>query len=201
MASTAASTPWSRGTVAGRLPCSSRRPDRATSVAEGRRPTKEKRLQRSPLSTDSSRNPGSSPTSRRNAATGVMRSASTSRHTGTMAWWTASWWNSALLGRSPLLLVVGDARLICLFRVGPEAAVEAREGAGVARAFALLIDEEQQHVAVAVVEGLAQPLPVARGVALGPALLTRPAPVDHATRLQRLPQGRLVHPGQRQHAS
>jgi anthranilate synthase component 1 len=34
-------------------------------------------------STDSSRNPGASPTSRRNSETGVARSARSSRHTGT----------------------------------------------------------------------------------------------------------------------
>src|SRR5438477_4592429 len=213
MASTAASTPPSRGTVDGRLPCTSSPPGRATSVADGRRPTNEKRLQRSPLSTDSSRKPGSSPTRRRNAATGVMRSASTSRHTGTMACLAASSWNSALLGRSPLIPVVADARLIGLggaggggggaarrsARAGTEAAVEAREGAGVARALALLVHQEQEDVAVTVVVRLAEPLPVAGGVALGPPLLPRPAPVDHAPRLQRLAKGRLGHPAEHQH--
>src|SRR5207244_449604 len=162
---------------------------------------KEKRLQRSPLSTDSSRNPGSSPTRRRKAATGVMRSDRTSRHTGTMAWRAASSWNSARLGFSPLLLVVGEARLMalvggggCAGPVTAEAPVEAGDVPGVAGALPLLVDEEQEHVAVAVVERLTDPLPVPRGVALGPPLLAGAAPVHHPARLQRLPQGRLVHP-------
>ena len=50
----------------------------------GSRPTNDQRLQRSPCSTDSSRKPGSSSRhSRAKAATGVIRSASSSRQTGT----------------------------------------------------------------------------------------------------------------------
>ena len=62
------STPESHGTESGSDPwvTSTRRP-RATSVAAGDRPTNEKRLQRSPCSTDSSRKPGPSPTTDRKA--------------------------------------------------------------------------------------------------------------------------------------
>ena len=76
-------TPSSQGTDAGSEPwvTSTRRP-RATSVAAGERPTKEKRLQRSPCSTDSSRKPGPSPTMARKAPTGVRVSATSSRQTG-----------------------------------------------------------------------------------------------------------------------
>src|SRR2546421_8310274 len=156
MASTATSTPRSRGTLGGRRPWSSSAPERATSVADGRRPTKEKRLQRSPRSTDSSRKPGPLPTRRRKAATGVMRSDRTSHHTGTMAWWAASSWNSALLGFRPLLLVVGEARLMALVAgggcAGPvtaEAPGEAGDVPGVAGAPCPPGGGEQEHVAVA----------------------------------------------------
>ena len=54
-----------------------------------------------------------------------------------------------------------------------ERAVEAGVLAGVAGALALLLDHEQQRVAVAVVVRLAHELAVARGVALAPHLLAR----------------------------
>ena len=60
----------------------------------------EKRLQRLPRSVDSSRNPGSSPTMREKAATGVIRSASSSRQTGTTRWCAARRPNSCLEGRA-----------------------------------------------------------------------------------------------------
>src|SRR3954452_14839356 len=104
----------------------------------------DQRLQRSPCSTDSKRNPGWSPTQRAKAETGVTRSASTSRHTGTTVWSAASLRNSSLLGRSISSPAIGPT----------EGAVEAAEAAGVARAVALLLDHEQQRVAVAVVVGL-----------------------------------------------
>src|SRR5439155_4496154 len=122
-----------------------------------------------------------SPTTRRNAATGVVRSASTSRHTGTTVWAPASARNSSLVGRST------------------ERAEEAAVRTGVARALALLLDDEEQRVAVAVVVRLPHPLAIARRVALGPPLLARPAPEHGAARLERLPQRRLVHPRQHQH--
>src|SRR5947209_15976371 len=135
MASTAASTPRSSGTDAGTLPVTSSRPWRATSVAAGSRPMNDHRLHRSPCSTDSKRNPGWSPTHRAKADTGVTRSASTSRHTGTTVWSVQSLRNSSLLGRS-----IGGAKR----------PVEAGEVAGVAGAVPLLLDHEQQHVAIAV---------------------------------------------------
>ena len=64
---------------------------------------------------------------------------------------------------------------------------------------ALLLDHEQQRVAVAVVVGLAHPLAVARGVALAPQLLARPAPEDRAPFVERAAQGLVVHPGEHQH--
>src|SRR5687767_14936980 len=130
-------------------------PPRLVKVTDGRRPTNDQRPHRSPCSTDSSRKPGSSPAMRRKAATGVVRSASTSRHTGTTVWSRARARNSSLLGRS----------------IGTERPEEARLGAGVAGAGALLLDHEQQRVAVAVVVGLADPLAVAGGVPLRPPLL------------------------------
>src|SRR5438552_11894171 len=180
--SSAASTPWSRSIPAGSTPPSTViPPSRPTSVTAGRRPTNDHLPHRSACSTDSSRKPGSSPTTRRNAATGVVRSASTSRHTGTTVWAPASARNSSLVGRST------------------ERAEEAAVRTGVARALALLLDDEQQRVAVAVVVRLPHPLAIAGRVTLGPALLARPAPEDGAAGLERLAQRRVVHPGEHQH--
>src|SRR3954470_1989218 len=172
----AASMPRSNGTLGGSAaPSTSIRPPRLTSVARGSRPMNDQRLHRSPCSTDSNRKPGSSPTHRPKAATGLTRSASTSRHTGTTVWSKASLRNSSLLGRST------------------ERPVEAAEVAGVAGAIPLLLDHEQQHVAVAVVVGLPHELAVARGVALPPLLLPAAAPEHGASLVQGAPQGRLVH--------
>src|SRR5438094_379088 len=182
--SSAASTPWSRSIPAGSTPPSTViPPSRPTSVTAGRRPTNDHLPHRSACSTDSSRKPGSSPTTRANAATGVVRSASTSRHTGTTVWARASARNSSLVGRS----------------TGTERAVEAGARAGVARARSLLLDDEEKGVAVAVVVRPAHPLAVARCLPLHPLLLPRPAPVRHAPGLERPAQRGLVHPRQHQH--
>ena len=69
---------------------------------------------------------------------------------------------------------------------GPE---EAGALAGVAGAPPLLLDHEQQRVAVAVVVRLADPLAVARGVALAPLLLAGPAPEHGPALVEGLPQG------------
>ena len=61
--SMAARMPRSSGTPAGSVPVASTSRPRATRVASGLRPMNDQRLQRSPCSTDSSRKPGSSPTS------------------------------------------------------------------------------------------------------------------------------------------
>src|SRR4051794_38847904 len=143
-------------------------------------------LHRSPCSTDSNRKPAPSPTQRVKAATGVTRSATTSNHTGTTEWSAASLRKSSLLGLS---IEPGPADL----------PVEAAVLTGVAGALALLVDDEQQHVAVAVVPGFADPLPIAGGVALAPLLLPAPAPEHGAALLQRAPQGGLVHPRHHQH--
>src|SRR4051794_31580563 len=150
------------------------RPPRATRVAAGRRPTNDQRLHRS-CSTDSSRNPGSSPTSLRNAATGVVRSATTSRQTGTTVCSRARARNSALVGFSTVPMVDGLVDVL-----GPEAPEETRVLAGVARAAAFLLDDEEQHVAVAVVVGVADVLAVAGRVALAPYLLAAARPEDSA---------------------
>ena len=84
---------------------------------------------------------------------------------------------------------------------GPEAPEEAGVLAGVARPVALLVDLEQQHVGVAVVERLADDLVVAAGVALAPDLLAAAAPVDHATLGERHAQRLGVHPGHHQHGA
>ena len=65
-----------------------------------------------------------------------------------------------------------------------------------AGAGALLLDHEQQGVAVAVVVGGPHPLAVAGGVALAPALLAASGPEHGAAGLERLGQRRpaFIHP-------
>ena len=65
-----------------------------------RGPRNEKRPHRSACSTDSSRKPSRSPTSFTNAESGVSRSASTSRHTGTTVYSRACSANVSKLGRT-----------------------------------------------------------------------------------------------------
>ena len=86
----------------------------------------------------------------------------------------ASAWNSSRSGRA--------TRRARRSGLGPEGPEEAGVVAGVAGAGALLLDHEQQRVAVAVVGGLADVLAVARGLALAPLLLAGPAPEPGAAR-------------------
>src|SRR5205085_12020747 len=125
------------------------------------RPRNENRPQRSACSTDSSRKPSPSPTSLANADTGVSRSASTSRHTGTTVYSRACAANVSKLGRtsrvnSPTLILT---RLRCSNCPGRGAVAERPEEAAaaprVARAAALLFDHEQHDVHVAVVPRVA----------------------------------------------
>jgi oligopeptidase B len=71
--------------------------------------------------------------------------------------------------------------------------------AGVARAASLLLDQEQQHVDVAVVARFPYPLPVARGLALAPVLLAAAAPEPHPSGVERAAKGLLVHPPDHEH--
>ncbi len=170
----------------------SRRRPRATMVAVGRRPMNDQRPQRSPCSTDSRRKPGSSPTTRAKAATGVVRSASSSCQTGTTEYCSARARNSSRVGRI-------TSR--CRGGAGPEGPEEAGPGAGVAGPPALLLDDQEQGVAVAVVVRLADPLAVARGLALAPVLLAAAAPEPGPAGLQGPPQRLVVHPGQHEHGA
>ena len=90
-------------------------------------------------------------------------------------------------------------RRISSIRLGPEGPEEAGVLAGVAGALALLLDDEQQRVAVAVVAALADELAVAGRLALAPLLLAGPAPEPRAARLEGLPQRLVVHPRHHQH--
>src|SRR6478736_2841391 len=198
-ASSAASAPWSDGMFAeGSVPSNSTDRPRATKVSAGSRPRNEKRPHRSACSTDSRRNAGGSaspaPASFTNADTGVSRSASTSRHTGTTVWSRASARNSS---RDGCVTTSHSPRN----GAGSEAAEETRALPGVARAAPLLLDDEEQRVAAAVVVGLAQPLAVARGVALAPQLLATATPVDHPALGERRAHRVLVHPRQHEHAA
>src|SRR6202030_1131585 len=80
-----------------------------------------------------------------------------------------------------------------------EGAEEAAALARVAGAATLLLDDEQQHVHVAVVVAGADILPVARGLALAPELIAATAPEPHPTGLERALQGIAVHPRDHQH--
>src|SRR5262245_19539261 len=195
-ASTAASAPWSDGTPGGTAPSNSTDRPRTTIVSAGSLPRNVKRPHRSACSTDSSRKPdgslGVAPTSFTNADTGVSRSASTSRHTGTTVWSRASARNSSRDGCVTTSHPPGSG-------AGTEGPEEARPLAGVAGAAALLLHDEQERVGVAVVVGLAQPLAVAGGVALAPQLLSAAAPIHHAALGERGPDRVLVHPRQHEH--
>src|SRR5690606_12346986 len=83
--------------------------------------------------------------------------------------------------------------------LGPEGPEEARAVAGVAGAAALLVDEEEQGVAVAVVVGAAHELHLARRLALPPHLLAAAAPEHRPPLPQRQPEGLGVHPRHHQH--
>ena len=67
------------------------------------------------------------------------------------------------------------------------------------RAFALLIDFEQESVAVAVVESFADILSISRCLPLAPEFLAGTAPVPHATALESSAQSVFVHPRHHQH--
>ena len=66
------------------------------------------------------------------------------------------------------------------------------------RAFALLIDDKEQRVAVAVIERFSYPLHLAAGVSFAPDLLATPAPEHRSTLLHREAQRFGVHVRQHQ---
>ena len=112
IASRAAKKPLSRGTDAGTAPLTRTLPSTNETSARGRQPTKLNRAQRSPCSTDSSKKPGWSPTSAKNALTGVWRSASTSVHTGTTPNCVASVRNSSRVGEIRIVNLRGTSRCL-----------------------------------------------------------------------------------------
>src|SRR5262249_52451851 len=75
---------------------------------------------------------------------------------------------------------------------------EAGARPGVARAPPLLFDDEEQGVAVAVVVRLANPLAIARRVALAPQLPAATAPEHRPALGERAPERLLVHPREHQ---
>ena len=126
----------------------------------GRRPINDHhRLHRSPPSTDSRRNPSSSPTTRAKAATWpqVGKHLAPHRHHGVILRARARTRHGSADWSSP---------------VGHFAALRRRDGkkeqllASVACPASLLLDNEQQRVAVAVVERFAELLTLARRLAL-----------------------------------
>src|SRR5205085_4963141 len=68
--------------------------------------------------------------------------------------------------------------------------------AGVAGARALLVDHEEQRVAIAVVVRLPDPLPVPRRLALAPVLLPATGPEPGAAGLEGLAERSVVHVGE-----
>src|SRR5918998_1428918 len=117
--------------------------------------------------------------------TAVSPSASSLRVTGTIGWsWAA---NSSRAGE------VSPSRTDDL-----QLAVEAGPLAGVAGR-ALLVDEDQQGVTVAVQPDVADPLPVSGGLALDPVLAPAARPVRGPAGGQRATQRLVVHPGDHEH--
>src|SRR5262245_28930777 len=86
---------------------------------------------------------------------------------------------------------------------GRRAAAEGPEEAAalprVARAAPLLLDDEEQHVHVAVVPCVTHVLAIARRLALAPVLLTAPAPEPGAAGCQRAFERLAIHPADHQH--
>src|SRR5919107_2174124 len=113
--------------------------------------------------------------------TAVSPSASSRRVTGTIGWSSAA--NSSRDG------VVSPSRTGHL-----QLAVEAGALAGVAGR-ALLVDEEQQRVAVAVQPHVADPLAVPGGLPLHPVLPAAARPVGGPARGQRAGQPPALPPG------
>src|ERR671915_1045401 len=116
--------------------------------------------------------------------TAVSPSASSRRVTGTIGWSSAA--NSARDGE------VSPSRTGDL-----QPAVEAGALAGVAGR-ALLVDEHQQRVAVAVQADVADPLAVPGGLALHPVLAPAARPVGGPPGGEGAAQGLVVHPAQHQ---
>ena len=141
-------------------------------------------------STDSSRKPSPSPTSLMKAESGVSRSASTSRQIGTTEYSPASATNSSSEACDADSLAHTEPGVAPL----AELAEEARPLTRVAGARALLLDDEEQRVHVAVVRGAPDVLPVARGFALAPQLLPAATPEPGAAGLERLAERLAVHP-------
>ena len=77
--------------------------------------------------------------------------------------------------------------------------IEAAGETGVAGA-AVLLDLEEEGVAVAIDEPTQDPLRVAARLAFLPELLAGAAPVVHVAGLDGMPEGILVHPGHHEHA-
>ena len=136
----------------------------------------------------------------RKAATGVMVSATSSRHTGTMRWRAARdaerRSGPGPLGRPP----AGRAHWSGAdgLRGGrrAEGPVEAGAVAGVAGPGPRLVHLDQQRVAVAVVADAPDVLTVARRLPLAPELLPAPAPEPGAPGLEGAAEGLGVHPGE-----
>src|SRR4029079_14756717 len=84
-------------------------------------------------------------------------------------------------------------------RPGAERPEEAAAATRVTRAPALLLDDEEQHVHVAVVPRVAHVLAVAGRLALAPVLSPTPAPEPGAPGLQGALERLAVHPGDHQH--
>lgn len=82
---------------------------------------------------------------------------------------------------------------------GAESPEEAAVLAGVARSVAVLADLEQQGVAVTVVVGKLDPLPLARSFAFAPNFGTRAAPEHGPTLGQRKVKRLGVHPRHHEH--
>ena len=122
--------------------------------------------------------------------TAVSLSASSRRVTGTTGWSSR---------RELLAAGAGDAEPHArLPSTAGSGAVEAAALAGVAGR-ALLVDQQEQRVAVAVQAHVAHPLAVPRGLALHPVLAAAARPVGRPAGGEGAVQRLVVHPGEHEH--
>src|SRR4051794_27838770 len=105
---------------------------------------------------------------------------------------------SAPAPTEPRTAAPSSLRVVSAMRLDRQLAVEAGALAGVAGR-ALLVDEHQQRVAVAVHPHAAHPLAVARRLPLHPVLAPAARPVGGAAGGQGPVQRLVVHPGEHQH--
>ena len=179
---------------------------RPTSVVKGLRPTKEYRPHRSPPSTDSRRKPVSLPHDEQEGAhrrEGVGHELAPHRDDAVRPAQFAKDVAPGAVREGPggAHPCAGGLPARAARVAGAERPVEARPRPGVARPVPVLVHDQQDGVAVAVVADGPHPLPVPRGLALAPVLAPAAAPEPRPPGLQRPPQCLVVHVAEHEHRS